>query len=198
MRASLISACVALAIGAAVSPAAAQQAEDWPCVQRLVPEIAPAQVWRGPPLETGSPAPGPAVRALAGELAARRVPLDEAEAMVEDFAGTLADEDKEERLTALFAQTLATINDDRRSIIEGILRFTRGQRRLAEQINQRNAELRNLPKDQVLERERLSAERDWDIRVFDDRRTSLTYLCEQPVLLEQRAFALARAIGGEL
>jgi hypothetical protein len=37
----------------------------------------------------------------------------------------------------------------------------------------------------VLERD-LVAERDWDVRVYDDRARSLTYLCEQPVLLDQR------------
>jgi hypothetical protein len=42
------------------------------------------------------------------------------------------------------------------------------------------------------------ARRSWDMRLYEDRRDSLTYLCEQPVLLEQRAFALARAIAGHL
>ena len=50
----------------------------------------------------------------------------------------------------------------------------------------------------MLERESLIAERDWDIRIYDDRRGSLTYLCEQPVLLEQRAFTLARTIVSHL
>ena len=47
-------------------------------------------------------------------------------------------------------------------------------------------------------RDALLAEQGWDIRVFEDRRSSLGYLCEQPVLLEQRAFALARTIAGHL
>ena len=203
MRWPLIFACATLIGSVAVLPAAAQPApaepaSEWPCVQRLVPEIAAAQVWSGPPLDQVEGEPDPALQALAGELAARRVPLPEAQAMVEDFAAGLADDEKPARLSRLFKQTLGNINQDRSSIIAGIRRFTRGQRELAERINQRNAELRALPQDQVMERERLSAERDWDVRVFDDRRASLTYLCEQPVLLEQRAFALGRTIGGEL
>jgi hypothetical protein len=50
----------------------------------------------------------------------------------------------------------------------------------------------------VQERETLIAERDWDVRIYDDRHSSLSYLCEQPVLLEQRAFALARTIVDQL
>ena len=32
--------------------AAAGEDPDWPCVQRLVPEIAPAVIWAGPPLDS--------------------------------------------------------------------------------------------------------------------------------------------------
>ena len=120
------------------------------------------------------------------------------QAQVEDFATTLADEQKDEQLTRLFARTLEIINRDRSSIIKGIKKYARGERALAETINEKNERLSELPADQVLERETLIAERDWDVRIYDDRRSSLTYLCEQPVLLEQRAFALARAIAGHL
>jgi hypothetical protein len=98
----------------------------------------------------------------------------------------------------LFVRTLEIINRDRSSIIGGIKEYARGQRALAEKINQKNERLIDFPKDQVLERETLVAERDWDVRIYDDRARSLTYLCEQPVLLDQRAFALARAIAGHL
>jgi hypothetical protein len=93
---------------------------------------------------------------------------------------------------------LEIINRDRTSIIQGIKKYARGERALAESITEKNERLSELPADQILEREALIAERDWDIRIYDDRRNSLTYLCEQPVLLEQRAFALARAIVGNL
>ena len=140
----------------------------------------------------------PAVDALAGELAARRVPLAEAEAQVEEFARGLAGEQKDEQLTRLFARTLEIINRDRRSIVQGIRKYAHGQRALAERIAARNEALVTLAADRALERDTLRAERDWDLRVYEDRRTSLGYLCEQPVLLEQRAFALARAIAGHL
>ena len=36
----------------------------------------------------------------------------------------------------------------------------------------------------------------WETRIFRDRAQSLTYVCETPVLLERRAFELARAFAG--
>jgi len=33
---------------------------------------------------------------------------------------------------------------------------------------------------------------EWDTRIFEERQQSLTYVCETPVLLEKRAFTLAR------
>ena len=47
-------------------------------------------------------------------------------------------------------------------------------------------------------RQELEQQRLWDIRIYEDRERSLTYICEQPVLLEQRVFALAREIMGHL
>jgi hypothetical protein len=196
---------IALALGvlccaSGIRPvAAAGEDPDWPCIQRLVPEIAPAVIWPGPPLDSvDGREPSPTIDQLAGELAARRVPLADAQEHVEAFAQTLNDREKVAQLTRLFARTLEIINRDRTSIIQGIKKYARGERALAEAITEKNERLSELPPDQVLEREALIAEREWDIRIYDDRRSSLTYLCEQPVLLEQRAFALARAIAGNL
>jgi hypothetical protein len=192
---------IALLVVALAAPGSAATGEDpdWPCVQRLVPEIAPAVIWPGPPIESvDGAAAQSAVDELAAELAARRVPLEAAQAQVDEFAKTLDAEQRNEQLTALFARTLEIINRDRSSIIQGIRKYARGQRALAETITAKNERLGELPRDQVVERDTLIAERDWDIRIYDDRARSLTYLCDQPVLLEQRAFALARSIAGHL
>ena len=39
---------------------------------------------------------------------------------------------------------------------------------------------------------------DWDQRIFTERQQSLTYVCETPVILEQRAFALGRIIAAQV
>jgi hypothetical protein len=172
---------------------------DWPCVQRLLPEIAGGMIWAGPPLDQAEPAvEDKALQALAKELAARRVPIEEAEKQVEAYASPLNADDRAARLSGLFKVTLEIINKDRASIINGIKKFSRGQRTLAEKITAKNQEIQSIARDEILKRDALTAERDWDVRIFEDRRQSLTYLCEQPVLLEQRAFALARSIAGHL
>ena len=188
---------------ALAQPATTQQDPDWPCIQVLVPRIASAQIWTGPPIEPVAQAwrEDPAVRELALELAARRTPLEAAQERIAEFAAGLEPERKDERLTALFAGVLETINRDRASLIAGIKRFTAKQRGLSEQIQQANARLRELDTGTAEgqgQHAALMEERNWAIRIFDERESSLTYLCEQPVLLERRAFALARDIAAEL
>ena len=186
---------LAMSSGEAHAQATPAADPDWPCVQRLLPEIAGGMVWAGPPLdEVDEPKDDRAFNALSKELAARRVPIEEAEQQIGDYAG----ENGPDALAALFKATLEIINDDRASIINGIKKFSRGQRLLADKINAKNQELETMDRSDVLARDTAVAERDWDIRIFEDRRKSLTYLCEQPVLLEQRAFALARSLASHL
>ncbi|HEX6142236.1 MAG TPA: hypothetical protein VFZ01_05940 [Geminicoccaceae bacterium] len=184
------------------APGAAEDPE-WPCVQRLVPELSPAMIWAGPPLgQTEAWDEDPVVRDLAPELAARRVPLDDAVARVAEVAQSLDPASRERTLTLLFAGVLEIIDRERRSIIAGIKRFATSQAGLGERIRTTNDELRQLTGGDAaaeeMRRQALRERRDWDIRIFDERQRSLPYLCEQPVLLEQRAFALGRAIAGEL
>jgi hypothetical protein len=200
---------LALAV-AAIEPAAAQQRQhgdpDWPCVQALVPSVSGAMIWAGPPIESAAESwrDDPAVRDLAAELAARRTPIEEAQRRIEGFAASLDPEVRDEKLTALFAGVLETINRDRASIIAGIKRFARKQRALGEEVRQANAALRELAAagdgapEQRERRRELEERRNWGVRIFDEREASLAYLCEQPVVLEQRAFTLAREIAAHL
>jgi hypothetical protein len=179
--------------------AMAAEDPDWPCQQRLVPEIAAGMIWSGPPLQSvAAGAADPRIEQLAGEIAGRRLPLEQADAQIDAFAKGLPPGQANDALTELFARTLEIINRERSSIIAGIKKYARGQRALAERITEANARLTTLAADQVLEREQLTLQRDWDNRIYDDRRSELTYVCDQPVILEQRAFALARAIAGHL
>ncbi len=203
-RATFGSPAIALA-GLLVLMAAARseaaEDPDWPCQQRLVPEIAAGMIWSGPPLASAAAdadADAATIRHLAGVLAARRTPIEQASAQIDDFAKGLPAGDKNARLTRLFAATLEIINHDRGAIVGGIKKYARGQQALAQRISASNERLGQLAADQAQERDALMAEREWDMRIYGDRRSSLSYLCEQPVLLEKRAFALARAIADHL
>ena len=39
---------------------------------------------------------------------------------------------------------------------------------------------------------------NWDTRIFEDRRRTISFVCEVPVLIEQRLFALGRTIQQEM
>ena len=40
----------------------------------------------------------------------------------------------------------------------------------------------------------LASRVEWSTRIFEDRRKSIRYVCEVPTIIEQRVFALGRAI----
>ncbi len=188
---------IALGLCAAIAPGAllaAGEDPDWPCVQRLVPQLSAAAVWDGPPLaEPGADSPGEAAIAeLASKVAARGTPLDTAEQAIVTYAESLGAE-RDARLTALFAAVFVTVDRDRAELISGIKRYARGQRRLAARIRETTAELGGGTATAARRRE-LQERRAWDTRIFEERQTSLQALCDQPVLLEQRLFRLAQTI----
>src|SRR3546814_13897031 len=70
----------------AAARAAASADPDWPCIQRLVPRIAAAQVWGGPEPKPADWQGDLEVNRLASRLAVRATPIAETEALVEAFA----------------------------------------------------------------------------------------------------------------
>jgi hypothetical protein len=184
--------------------AAAGNDPDWPCVQRKVTEISAGQVWDGPPVDGlgDSWRSDGALADLAHTIASRRTDMAEAKQKIAEFAAA-AGADKNRRLTLLFAGVLATINAERSSIIAGIGRYARRQQGLAQKISAQSAELDKLSREgatdeQIGRREELVEIQAWDSRIFRERERSLQYVCELPVLLDQRAFALGREIAGQL
>ncbi|MGF1610572.1 MAG: hypothetical protein ACFCUQ_14315 [Kiloniellales bacterium] len=196
--------CAAALSGPAPMATAADPADpDWPCIQRKVPQVSPGMVWAGPPVEEleADWRQDVEVSQLAGTIARRAVPPGEAERLIADFAAGL-DEERNEKLTLLFDATLSIINSERGSLIAGISRYARRQAALAERIHDMTATLNELPADGSNEiqakREELQEALVWDTRIFEEREQSLQYVCEQPVMLEQRIFRLARAIMAQL
>lgn len=183
--------CLTLLAAPDAGRAAASNDPDWPCIQRLVPRITAAQVWGGP--EPAAWQGDLEVDRLAAKLAARRTPIEDTEKLVEDFVEAQPKQEVNSRLTAVMGRTLEIINRDRASIIAGIKRFAQRQRALSERIRETRATLRQNTEAAATTSD-LAEQLNWDIRIFDERERSMTYLCEQPVLLEQRAFALGRTL----
>lgn len=190
-----------LAASASLARAAGTSDPDWPCVQRRVPEITAGIVWTGPEIDEKADAwrKDPAVKDLVAQLSERRMTLEQAREEVDRFAADLG-EDRTAKLTLLFTGLLQVINAERREIMAGIERYSRRQYALADRINELRHELDGLlEKDALSDEERqrrdtLEERMSWETRIFDERRQSLTFVCESPVLLEQRLFALGRAI----
>lgn len=183
------------------APADAQAPQtdpDWPCVQRLVPTLAAGQMWQGPIMEV-SAGPSflePALTPLPAELTDRATPAAAAVGKVEAALAAVPADQRADQLTRLFAVTLDDINAERGRMIAGIKRFARTQRGIAQRITRETARIEELSGDPAADAEvvELRAALAWSRRVYDDRQRSLRTLCEQPVLLEQRAFGLARGL----
>lgn len=191
---------LAALFAAAALPALAEQPidPDWPCVQRKVPELSIGQMWSAP-LPTGDWSDNRAVTGIAAQIAPRRVSEDEVKALASDFAATLPPGDRAEVLGEVFAAVLHQVNLERSEVISGIARYSHSQIQMAERIAAREKTIADLEKLPEADRDidKYEEEQDalkWDTRVYRDRAQSLSYVCETPVLLEQRAFAIARTL----
>jgi hypothetical protein len=171
---------------------------DWPCVQVKVPEISLAAVWAGPPLDDVGTAwqQDQRVKEMVERLAARRVPLEQAQKLAADFLRDAGDR-KLETGKLLFAGLFDTLNRLRSEIIVGLERYTRRQRAVAQRIRNDTLKLRELQDAPGADRKQLddlSQQLEWQTRIFEDRRRTISAVCEVPVLLDQRLFGLGRTI----
>ena len=171
---------------------------DWPCAQIKVPDISVAAVWAGPPIDDVGNAweEDPTIRDYVARLAARRTSLDDAQKMILDFI-TGNPPERQQKARLLFAGLFKTLNHERSEVMNGIERFFRQQRTFAGTIRDETFQLRSLQdaanrdQDKVDE---LASRIEWGTRIFEERRKTIGYACEVPVLLEQRLFSLARTI----
>ncbi|RJF80579.1 hypothetical protein D3874_26020 [Oleomonas cavernae] len=183
---------------AAPAQAQAPADPDWPCIQRKVGTISAGTVWSGPDLASAGPWDKDFdAAALAQKLASRRTPMAEVDGLIEAFAQAAGPE-KSVRLTRVFAGVLELTNTERDRILNGITRYARGQHKLADRIREASDKVGEA-KDSPMAAEsketlELENQLQWDTRIFEERRRSLTYVCETPVLLEQRVFEIARRI----
>jgi hypothetical protein len=175
---------------------------DWPCVQRKMPTIGAGAVWSGPSFDqVGAWSRDFEAAALAQKLASRRTPLRDIGGLVEAFANEAGPE-KPHRLTRVVAGSHELINDERQRIIRGIERYNQGQRRFADRIRDaadRITAVKDSPSTTTSnELEDLEKRFAWDKRIFEERSQALEYVCEAPVLLEQRLFEIARQVEARL
>ena len=174
---------------------------DWPCVQAKVPEISLAAVWAGPPLDdvSGKWKDDDKVSALVAKLAARRTPLEEAQKAITEYLNGAADKTASGKL--LFAGLFDTLNAQRSQVLNGLERVTRRQREAADKIRVDTLALQaqqgETPPNQA-KIDELSNQLVWQTRIFEDRQRVIKFVCEVPTAIDQRLFALGRAIQQEI
>ena len=172
---------------------------DWPCQQIKTPTFSLASVWAGPELNLDSQdwRNESDVADLEAQMAQRRVPIADVGAAITAFKAK-AGPDANAKLLRAFAAAFADLSQQRSQIVNGLDRIGHKQKALADRIRAENAAVQK-PSDPNHDgqappgadsQERLL----WDLRVFDDRRQTVTYVCEAPTLIEQRIGEIARAV----
>lgn len=181
---------------------------DWPCAQRKVSTLGYGSFWTGPDLAAaGEWGNDREAAQFARKLASRRTELNDVDGLIDEFTKDIKDKDeKDKRLTRVFAGVFEVINGERNTIVSGIVRYAQGQQRLAQRIREeadKISETREGPAEdatKVATKEGTDLENsfNWDRRIFDERNKSVTYVCEVPTLLEQRLGEIARKIQAKL
>ncbi|WEX78916.1 hypothetical protein PYH37_003868 [Sinorhizobium numidicum] len=176
---------------------------DWPCIQRKVPELSLGQFWTGTelPQTAADWSKDAGISALVRELSARRVPLPEAQQKIRGYAEGLPEGEREPRMTMLVQGLFDHMNRERSHVIAGIARYAHRQRDMAELLRQETSAVDALranadadPNELALRSDRLA----FQMRVFQERAQSLSFVCEVPTLIEQRLYALVKTIAEAL
>ena len=185
-------------------PAIAMDARhpDWPCPQIVVPKLSVAAFWTGPSIDDVGDnwMKDQTVHDLVLRFAGRRTSLAEAEKEAAAFiVGTQAE--RQQRAKLLFAGLFTTLGRERDDVMAGIERFSQRQQQLREKISAEMTDLRaqqDAAGQESATADKLSEQIAWETRIFDERRNTISYVCEVPSTIERRLFALARAIQQKL
>ena len=137
----------------------------------------------------------PGLSDLVAKLAARKTPMEEAEKDIAAFV-TGTPEERKKKADLLFIGLFNALNAQRSQVMNGIERAYRKQEDFAGKIRADTEKLANW-QDANADAGKITeqvTQVQWQTRIFEDRRKTLTYACEVPVEIDQRIFALARSI----
>jgi len=185
--------------GTGTGTAASANSNDWPCPQRFVPEISIGTVWTGPSVDPylNEWWKNKEVFALVDDLMENNLDEKAGITAINSFAKGLG-KDRKKILTMLVAGLFQKVNSERSHQLRGIRRFVDHQRKLTDRISALSAKKRALKKEGVKKADpglvKLDEDLTWTVRIFDERDKLTPYICEEPVLLEQKLGALTLAI----
>ncbi|CDX13006.1 conserved exported hypothetical protein [Mesorhizobium plurifarium] len=176
---------------------------DWPCVQRKVPQLSLGQVWNGPDLPPSAKdwSDDASVSALVEDVAARRLPLGDAQKKIRDFAASLPAEQLATKMAMLMQGMFDHMDAERSHVIAGISRYAHRQLEMAADLRKQASDvdtLRAKPDADPDEVERRTDQLNFATRIFTERAQSLTYVCDVPTIIEQRLYQLAKTVSETL
>jgi hypothetical protein len=179
-------------------------AKDWPCVQRKVETLSVAAIWDGPSIEgVKGWFREPGMADLIEFISTRRIPVDEAEQAITQYAEGLPKDQRDEKLVMLFAGLFDKMAGQRRSVMSGIEKYQKSQKERARELERQSTALGELESKQApgttQDTPEIAALREkfnWAQRIFQERQSSIPLACELPVLIEERLYALTRTIRG--
>ena len=187
-----------------VSSAQFGQDPDWPCIQRLVVDVAPGVIWNGPdPFEYG---PGwedsSEIVQIVNQVTGRRADMDRAKKLIHEFSENQTPDTKNKNLTKLFYGVWDTMNNQRKRYIKKIIKFSRHQQAVAIQVeallNQLEESSSKPEAVESLEYQQIESTLNWHQRIYDQRERSMKSICDQPVLIEEHLGKIARIILAQL
>lgn len=202
LRAALSAALLIAAAPPTLAQSAPRTDPEWPCPQIKTTSFSLASVWSGPDVEVKSNAwrDDPEVADLVAAMSQRRVPIADVEKAIAAFKAK-GGADANARLLSAFGAAFDELTQQRSEIIDGLTRFGRKQLKMADRIREENEAVQKAadaaPAGATSNSEALQR-LQWDIRVFEDRRRTVSYVCEVPALIEQRIGAIARAVQSAL
>ena len=202
MKIWVIAAAVATAL-IATGAGAAGTDPDWPCQQRLVPELTAGTYWNGPAIpENVDWRADPKIAELVAAAASRDVPADQGEAKLAAFADGLPPERRKTVLPVLFAGLVDAINQQRHDVIVRLKELSRRQKSISNLVDKVTDELRDAPSASDAanagQREEIEQRRNFLIRTFQQTQRTIQYACRVPTDLEARLGSYARALQAKL
>ena len=171
---------------------------DWPCQQPKVASFPLASVWEGPPIDTKAAATDdPAIADLAADMARRRVPIADVQAAVEKLAASGGPQAKD-KIKRAFVIAFDDLVTQRSQILAGLDRFGHKQREMAARIRAENETVHKAETPGLATSDAALQKLQWDLRVYDDRRLTVSYVCETPQAIEARIGAIVKLVRGVL
>ena len=171
---------------------------DWPCVQRLVPNLTAGTFWPTP-IAKPDWQDDQRIADLVTTVAPRSEPVEQGVERLQAFASTVAADDRQATLGRVFAGLVDETNRQRDQVIDRLRAIARRQRAITETVGHVTSELRALPPDAPPEqRSEVADRRAFLIRDYESVERTIRYACEAPVELGARLGAFARALQASL